>query len=73
MGRIHRTRGNAVNTPELAWHKSSYSGDSGDNCVEIAMRPEAVHIRDSKDTRIRPLTVSPTAWAAFNLGLIGGR
>ncbi|TFE54412.1 DUF397 domain-containing protein [Streptomyces sp. ICN441] len=50
---------------ELAWFKSSYSGSGGGNCVEIALRPQAVHIRDSKDTRIRPLVVTPTAWTAF--------
>ncbi|KOT38233.1 hypothetical protein ADK41_16510 [Streptomyces caelestis] len=50
---------------ELAWFKSSYSGSGGGNCVEIAMRPEEVHIRDSKDKRIRPLVVTPKAWAAF--------
>ncbi|MCP9946302.1 DUF397 domain-containing protein [Streptomyces somaliensis] len=52
-------------TPELNWFKSSCSGGDGDNCVEVAMRPEAVYIRDSKDKRIRPLVVTPTAWAAF--------
>ncbi|MEU3145920.1 MULTISPECIES: DUF397 domain-containing protein [unclassified Streptomyces] len=50
---------------ELAWFKSSYSGSGGGNCIEVAVRPEAVHIRDSKDKRIRPLVVTPTAWAAF--------
>ncbi|AWI28653.1 DUF397 domain-containing protein [Streptomyces tirandamycinicus] len=50
---------------EPHWFKSSYSGSEGDNCVEIALRPDAVHIRDSKDTRIRPLVVTPTAWTAF--------
>ncbi|NNJ06368.1 DUF397 domain-containing protein [Streptomyces sp. PKU-MA01144] len=50
---------------ELRWFKSSYSGGEGDNCVEVAVRPDAVHIRDSKDTRIRPLVVTPTAWTAF--------
>jgi hypothetical protein len=50
---------------ELTWFKSSYSGSGGGNCVEVALRPEAVHIRDSKDKRIRPLTVTPKAWAAF--------
>ncbi|WP_326808492.1 MULTISPECIES: DUF397 domain-containing protein [unclassified Streptomyces] len=50
---------------ELDWQKSSYSGTSGDNCIEIAVRPGAVHVRDSKDTRIHPLTVSPAAWSAF--------
>ncbi|GHH89310.1 DUF397 domain-containing protein [Streptomyces capitiformicae] len=58
-------------TPELDWFKSSYSGGDGDNCVEVAMRPEAVHVRDSKDKRIRPLVVTPTAWAAFTT-LLGG-
>ncbi|MQY33423.1 hypothetical protein SRB17_13840 [Streptomyces sp. RB17] len=52
---------------ELAWFKSSYSGSGGGNCVEVAMRPEAVHIRDSKDKRIRPLVVTPSAWAAFTV------
>ncbi|MFE2044792.1 DUF397 domain-containing protein [Streptomyces sp. NPDC059477] len=30
--------------PELNWFKSSYDGGCGDHCVEIAMRPEAVHV-----------------------------
>jgi hypothetical protein len=50
---------------EPAWFKSSYSGSSGDNCVEIAMCPDAVFVRDSKDTARHPLTVSPDAWSAF--------
>lgn len=50
---------------KLEWFKSSYSGGEGDNCVEVAYRPDSVHIRDSKDTGIRPLTVSPAAWSAF--------
>ncbi|MBP8538320.1 DUF397 domain-containing protein [Streptomyces sp. MK37H] len=47
------------------WFKSSYSGSEADNCVEVAIRTEAVHIRDSKDTERTPLTVSPEAWTAF--------
>ncbi|WP_432071117.1 DUF397 domain-containing protein [Streptomyces sp. AA1529] len=50
---------------DLSWFKSSYSGGEGDNCVEVAVESETVHVRDSKDTGIRPLAVSPTAWAAF--------
>jgi len=50
---------------ELAWFKSSYSGGEGDNCVEVALCPEAVRIRDSKDKAIRPLVVTPAAWTAF--------
>ncbi|WP_316742281.1 DUF397 domain-containing protein [Streptomyces sp. MK7] len=52
-------------TPELSWFKSSCSGGDGDNCVEVAVRTEAVHIRDSKAKAIRPLVVTPTTWAAF--------
>ncbi|MFF4349552.1 DUF397 domain-containing protein [Streptomyces sp. NPDC001530] len=26
-----------MRTTELAWFKSSYSGDSGDDCVEVAL------------------------------------
>ncbi|MET8577784.1 DUF397 domain-containing protein [Streptomyces sp. NPDC005012] len=54
-----------MSTTELVWFKSSYSGGGGDNCVEVALTQQAVHVRDSKDTRIQPLLVSPTAWAAF--------
>ncbi|MFE1821640.1 DUF397 domain-containing protein [Streptomyces anulatus] len=54
-----------MSTTELAWFKSSYSGSSGDNCVEVALSPEAILIRDSKDTQLRPLAVSPDAWSAF--------
>ncbi|MFJ2089759.1 DUF397 domain-containing protein [Streptomyces sp. NPDC087901] len=50
---------------ELAWFKSSYSGSGGDNCIEIALHTQAVHVRDSKDTARRPFTVSATAWSDF--------
>ncbi|WP_405662874.1 DUF397 domain-containing protein [Streptomyces sp. NBC_01166] len=54
-----------MSTVELAWFKSSYSGGGGDNCVEIAVYPEAVLVRDSKDMQGDVLTVSPRAWSAF--------
>ncbi|MFD0004685.1 DUF397 domain-containing protein [Streptomyces sp. NPDC127178] len=52
---------------ELAWFKSSYSsGSEGDSCVEIAIAPRTIHVRDSKyrDTSPR-LALAPQAWAAF--------
>jgi uncharacterized protein DUF397 len=52
-------------TEDLGWFKSSYSGGDGDNCVEVALRPDAVHVRDSKDIGLRPFTVTPDAWSAF--------
>jgi hypothetical protein len=54
-----------MSTTERAWFKSSYSGGGGGNCVEVAVRANTVLVRDSKDTRRSPLTVSPHAWAAF--------
>lgn len=52
-------------TTDLKWFKSSYSGSGGGNCVEVAIRPAAVHIRDSKTPQGGRLSVSPEAWAAF--------
>jgi len=54
---------------ERDWFKSSYSGSEGDNCVEVAIRPGAVHIRDSKDTQLGQLAIPHTAWAAFTAQL----
>ena len=31
------------------WRRSSYSGGGGQNCVEVAVIPGSVAIRDSKD------------------------
>ena len=56
-----------MSTLEMDWFKSSYSGGGGDNCVEVAMRPEAVLVRDSKDTQRHGLTVSCEAWTAFTV------
>ncbi|WP_405646273.1 DUF397 domain-containing protein [Streptomyces sp. NBC_00019] len=49
----------------LQWFKSSYSGDEGGACVEIATQPTAVHVRDSKNPSGPQLAVAPDAWAAF--------
>jgi hypothetical protein len=54
-----------VNTTELAWFKSSYSSNEGGACLEIATRPETVHIRDSKNHTGPTLAVTPTTWTAF--------
>ncbi|CCK30493.1 hypothetical protein BN159_6114 [Streptomyces davaonensis JCM 4913] len=51
--------------PESAWFKSSYSSGAGGECVEVATRPDRVHVRDSKDTTRVALAVQPTAWTAF--------
>ncbi|QIJ65193.1 DUF397 domain-containing protein [Streptomyces sp. JB150] len=50
---------------QLVWRKSRYSSEEGGECVEVAVRPARVHVRDSKDTTRAALAVQPTAWAAF--------
>ena len=54
------------------WFRSSYSDSEGAECVEVALGPDAVRVRDSKDRGGPALAVSPTAWAAF-VGFAGGQ
>ncbi|MFG3199807.1 DUF397 domain-containing protein [Streptomyces sp. NPDC048208] len=49
----------------LAWFKSSYSGTQGDDCVEIAIAEEAVHVRDSKDVSRPAFMVGREGWQSF--------
>ncbi len=53
-------------TSELAWFKSSYSGGTnGESCVELALTPATVHVRDSKNTEGPRIAFTPGTWAAF--------
>ncbi|MEV3893306.1 MULTISPECIES: DUF397 domain-containing protein [Streptomyces] len=54
-----------MTTTDLHWFKSSYSGDQGGNCVEVATCPHTVHVRDSKDLTVPAFAVSPTTWTSF--------
>ncbi|MFE1910541.1 DUF397 domain-containing protein [Streptomyces anandii] len=51
----------------LRWFKSSYSSDQGGACLEVAVAPCAVHVRDSKTAPCgaASVTVAPASWAAF--------
>ncbi|GAB2920822.1 DUF397 domain-containing protein [Streptomyces mayteni] len=49
----------------LRWRKSSYSGDTGGECVEVAADGAAVAVRDSKRTEMTCAAVSASAWRAF--------
>jgi hypothetical protein len=44
------------------WHKSSHSSGSGSNCVEVAVFPGSVAIRDSKNPDGPVHLVSPEAF-----------
>ncbi|MFF1786035.1 DUF397 domain-containing protein [Kitasatospora sp. NPDC058243] len=50
---------------ELAWFKSSYSGNEGGACVEVAETTGVIHVRDSKDKSGPQLAFEPAAWQAF--------
>jgi hypothetical protein len=59
------------NNPEYdlstaVWHKSSYSGGGGGNCLEVAEgHPTHVPVRDSKNPSGPKLVFRATAWASF--------
>jgi hypothetical protein len=49
---------------DLAWKKSSYSGATSGNCVEIAALPNGGRaIRDSKDPSGPVLVLTPAQWS----------
>ncbi|MET8831498.1 DUF397 domain-containing protein [Streptomyces sp. NPDC004610] len=55
-----------MSTPELHWFKSSYSDSSnGHDCVEVAIAPATIHLRDSKTPTAPHLTVTRSTWTAF--------
>ncbi|MFG2457149.1 DUF397 domain-containing protein [Streptomyces sp. NPDC048523] len=54
-----------MTTTELAWFKSSYSGDDSGDCIEVAAAPTTVHVRDSKNTTGPQLALSPVTWSEF--------
>ncbi|MFE7460970.1 DUF397 domain-containing protein [Streptomyces sp. NPDC057554] len=47
------------------WFKSSYSGGSGTECVEVADLSGAVGVRDSARPQGPHISVGHTAWAEF--------
>ncbi|MGD9483734.1 DUF397 domain-containing protein [Streptomyces sp. TRM70308] len=56
----------ATSDAELAWFKSSYSSNEPDTaCVEVAVAPGAVFVRDSKRVEGPRLSLSSGAWAKF--------
>ena len=54
-----------MSTTELSWFKSSYSGDSSGDRVEVATRPATIHVHDSKNTTGARLALTPVSWTEF--------
>ncbi|MGW2740923.1 DUF397 domain-containing protein [Streptomyces sp. NPDC001450] len=49
----------------LNWFKSSYSGNDGPECVEVAITPATIHIRDSKNREGARLAFRDATWTEF--------
>ncbi|MFD8448183.1 DUF397 domain-containing protein [Streptomyces coelicoflavus] len=50
----------------IQWRKSSYSGDQGGECLEVAETPHAtVAVRDSKTPAGPILTLAPAVFTIF--------
>ncbi|MGH3774061.1 MAG: DUF397 domain-containing protein [Pseudonocardiaceae bacterium] len=47
------------------WRKSSRSNGGGYDCVEVAVVPGRVGVRDSKDRSGPALVFPPSAWRVF--------
>lgn len=59
-----------MHSDELEWRTSSFSGDNGNSCVEVAMVPGGgVGVRDTKDRALVAHRYSDRAWAAFLAGV----
>ncbi|MFC8360669.1 DUF397 domain-containing protein [Streptomyces griseorubiginosus] len=60
-----------MSTSEPAWFKSSYSSSGSGDCVEVALTPPTIRIRDSKNPHGPHLTASRTPWTHFLAHLAG--
>ncbi|WP_407924465.1 DUF397 domain-containing protein [Actinomadura physcomitrii] len=56
----------------MRWRKSSYSGHSGGDCVEVANLASVVGVRDSKDPEGPELAFDAAAWRVFAREVKGG-
>ena len=55
-----------MNLTDAHWFKSSHSGGTGGDCVEVATNlPGIVAVRDSKDPNGPALVFAPEVWADF--------
>ncbi|WP_460108838.1 DUF397 domain-containing protein [Streptomyces sp. YKOK-J1] len=55
-----------IDLSEALWFKSSYSNESGGNCLEVAPNiPGLIPVRDSKRPDGPALLIGAAAWAPF--------
>jgi hypothetical protein len=63
----------AVTDIRAPWRKSTKSNNTGGDCVEVALDPAVVGVRDTKDRSGGTLVVDGSDWSAFVAGVKGGR
>lgn len=56
---------NRIDLANADWRKSTFSGNSGGDCVEVAALGEHVAVRDSKNPDRDALVFPTDAWRAF--------
>jgi hypothetical protein len=60
-------------TGDLQWRRSSLSGSTGGQCVEVADPGDGrIYVRDSKNPTGPRLVVAVDAWRAFLMGVHDG-
>jgi Domain of unknown function (DUF397) len=70
-----RSTGNRLAAAQIArqWIKSSFSGPTGGNCVEVAFRTDGeVVVRNSRQPEGPELVFTGAEWDAFLRGARGG-
>lgn len=50
---------------DVTWRKAARSTSNGGQCVEVALLPDRVMVRDSKDPDGPRLAVTSDQWRAF--------
>jgi hypothetical protein len=72
MNAIASERGSALSESETSpqWRKSSFSGEG--DCLEWAVSPSSVRLRDSKNPTGPELVLTNSEWAAFIAGVKHG-
>jgi hypothetical protein len=52
----------------LRWRKSSFSGNGGANCVDVADDGEKIYVRNSNKPGGATVAFTPSEWRAFISG-----